>query len=49
MKKLQTFDSVCLRENHFEEEYLVFQSMGRYFKRLSGVGTVNYIYFWKSK
>ena len=39
----------ALGKNHFEEEYLVFQSMGRYFKRLSGVGTVNYIYFCKSK
>ena len=29
--------------------YLVFQPMLRYFKRITGVGTGNYIYFWKSK
>ena len=38
---------------HFEEEgtqnYLVFHPMHRYFKRVAGVGSGNYIYFWKSK
>ena len=38
---------------HFEEDgeqnYLVFQPMYRYFKRVSIVYTGNYIYFWKSK
>ena len=29
--------------------YLVFQPMYRYFKRVAGVGTGNYIYFGKSK
>ena len=54
MKKLQTFDSIYFRgKSHFEEDgsqnYLVFQPMCRYFKRVAGVGTSNYIYFWKSK
>ena len=48
LKKLKAFDS-----SHFEEDgtqgYLVFQSMYRHFKRVIGVGTGNYIYFWKSK
>ena len=39
--------------HHFEEDgtqnYLVFQPMYRYFKRIAGVGSGNYIYFWKSK
>ena len=54
MKKLQTFDSIYFRgKSHFEEDGtqndLVFQPMYRYFKRVAGVGTGNYIYFWKSK
>ena len=54
MKKLQTFDSIYFRgKSHFEEDgtqnYLVFQSMYRYFKRVIGLTTGNYIYFWKSK
>ena len=54
MKKLQTFDSIYFRgKSHFEEDGtqndLVFQPMCRYFKRVAGVGTGNYIYFWKSK
>ena len=54
LEKLQTFDSIYFRGKiHFEEDvtqnYLVFQPMYRYFKRVSGVGTGNYIYFWKSK
>ena len=54
LKKLQTFDSSYFRgKNHFEEDgaqnYLVFQPMYRYFKRVAVVGSGNYIYFWKSK
>ena len=53
-KKLKTCDSVYFRgKSHFEEDgtknYLVFQPMYRYFKRVAGVGTGNYIYFWKSE
>ena len=32
-----------------ELKTLVFQPMYRYFKRIEGVGSGNYIYFWKSK
>ena len=54
MKKLQTFDSIYFRgKSHFEEDgtqnYIVFQPMYRYFKRVLGVCAGNYIYFWKSK
>ena len=54
LKKLQTFDSIYFRgKSHFEEDgtqnYVAFQPMYRYFKRVSGVGSGNYIYFWKSK
>ena len=54
MKKLETFDSIHFRgKSHFEEDgtqnYLLFQPMHRYLKRVSGVGRGNYIYFWKSK
>ena len=31
------------------QNYLVFQPMYRYFKRIAGVGNVYYIYYWKSK
>ena len=53
-KKLQKFDAAYFRgKSHFEEDgtqnYLVFQSMYRYFKRIAGVGSGNYTYFWKSK
>ena len=53
-KKLQTFDSIYFRwKSHFEEDdmqnYVVFQPMHRYFKRDSGNGKGNYIYFWKFK
>ena len=49
-KKLKTFDSSYFRgKSHFEEDgtqnYLVFQPMYRYFKRVSDVGAGNYIYF----
>ena len=54
LKKLQRFDAAYFRgKSHFEEDgtqnYLVFQPMYRYFKRIAGVGGGNYIYFWKSK
>ena len=53
-KKLKTFDSIYFRgKNHFEEggtqNYLVFQPIQRYFKRIAGVGNGNHIYDWKSK
>ena len=54
MKKLQVFDSIYFRgKSHFEEDdtqnYLVFEAMYRYFKRVSDADTGNYSYFWKSK
>ena len=54
LKKLQTFDSIYSSgKSHFEEDDtqndLVFQPMYRYFKRIAGVGSGNYIYFRKSK
>ena len=54
LKKLQTFDSIYFTvKSHFEEDgtqnQLVFQPMQRYFKQVSGVGSGNYIYLWKSK
>ena len=54
LKKLKTFDSSYFKgKSHFEEDvtqnYLGFQPMQRYFKRIAGVGSGNYIYFWKSK
>ena len=54
MKKLKTFSSIYFGgKSHFEEDgtqnYLVFQPKYGYFKRVIGVGTGNYIYFWKSK
>ena len=54
LKKLQNFNAACfIGKSHFEEDgtqnYLVFQPMYRYFKRIAGVGGGNYIYFWKSK
>ena len=53
-KKLQKVDAAYFRgKSHFEEDgtqiYLLFQPMYRYFKRIAGVGSGNYIYFWKSK
>ena len=46
LKKLQKFDSSYFRgKSYFEEDgtqnYLVFQPMYRYFKRVSGVGSGN--------
>ena len=50
--KPQTFDSSYFRgKSHLEEDgfqnYLIFQPMYRYFKKISGVGDGNCIYFWK--
>ena len=47
LKKLQKFDSSYFKgKGHFEEDgtqnYLVFQPMCRYFKRIAGVGSGNY-------
>ena len=52
--ELKKLDSSYFRSKiHFEEvdtqNYLVFQPMQKYFKRISGVGSGNYIHFWKSK
>ena len=54
LKNLKTFDSSyfrgkCHLEKHGTQNYLVFQPMYRYFERVAGVGSGNYIYFWKSK
>ena len=54
MKKLKTFDlSYFIGKSHCEEDstqnYLVFQPLYRYFNQVSGVGSGNYIYSWKSK
>ena len=54
MKKLKTFDSsYFIGKSHFEEDgtqnYLVFQPMYRYFKRIAGAGNGSYIYNWQSK
>ena len=54
VKKLKAFDSsYFIGKSHFEEDgtqnYLVFQPMYRYFKRIAGVGSGDYIYYWKSK
>ena len=48
LKKLKTFDSIYFRgKSHFKEDgwknYLVFQPVYRYFKRVLGVSTGNYI------
>ena len=54
LKKLKTFDSSYFTgKSHFEEDdtqnFLVFQSTYRYFKRIAGVGNSNDISYWKSK
>ena len=45
--------SYFIGKSHFEEDgtqnYLVFQPIYRYFNGVSGVGSVNYVYSWKSK
>ena len=54
LKILQTFDSIQFTGKiHFEadgtQNYLAFQRVQRYFKRVAGIGCGNYILFWKSK
>ena len=54
LNKLEKFDSSYFKgKSHFEEDgiqnYLVFQSMYRYPKKIAGVESGNYIYIWKSK
>ena len=54
LKILKTFDlSYFKGKSHFEEDgtqnYLVFQPIYRYFKRIAGVCSGNHIYFWKSR
>ena len=54
LKKLKTFDSsYFIGKSHFEvdgmQNYLVFQPIQRYFKRIVNVGNDNYVYYWKSK
>ena len=54
LKKLKTFDSsYFIGKSHFGEDgiqnYLVFQPIKRYFKRIVNVGNDNYFYYWKSK
>ena len=54
LKKLKILDSsYFIEKSHFEEDgtqnYLVFQPMYKYFKRIVGVCNGNNIYYWKSK
>ena len=54
LKKLNTYDLSYFKgkgyfEEHGTQNYLVFQPMNRYFKKIVGIGAGNYIYFWKSK
>ena len=54
LKKLQKFDAAYfIGKTHSEEDgtqnNIVFQPMYRYFKRITGVGSGSYVYFWKSK
>ena len=54
LKKLKTFDLSDFKgKGHFEEDgiqnYLAFQPMQKYFIRIAGVGSGNYIYIFKSK
>ena len=54
LEKLKTFDLSYFKGNgNFEEDatqnYIVFQPMYRYFKKVAGVGSGNYMYFWKPK
>ena len=54
LKKLEKFDSSYFKgRSHFGEDgtqnYLVFQSIYIYFRKIIAVGSDNYIYFWKSK
>ena len=53
LKKLQKCDAAYFRgKSNFEEDctqnYLVFQPIYRYFRKIIGTGSGNYIYVWKS-
>ena len=53
-KKLKTFDLIYFRgkiqfEENDTQNYLVFQPVQRYFKRMAGVGNGNHISYWKSE
>ena len=53
LKKLKTFDlSYFKGKNHLGEDgtqmLLVFQSIIKYFRRIAGVGSSEYVYFWES-
>ena len=53
LKKLEKFDSSYFKsKSHFEEDgtqnYLVFHPIYRYFRKIIGFPSGNYIYFWKS-
>ena len=43
------FIGKCHFEEHGAQNYLVFQPMYRYFKRIAGAGNGNYSYYWQSK
>ena len=52
LKKLQTFDSIQRQKSFWRRWYTKLFSIlaiAQYFKRVAGVGSGNYIYFWKSK
>ena len=54
LKKLKTFDSsYFIGKSHFEEDgtqnYLVFQPICTFFKRIPALASGNYIYYWKYK
>ena len=54
VKQLKTFDLSSFRgKSHFEEyggqNYLVFQPIDRYCKRIASVGSAKYIHFWRFK
>ena len=54
LKELKTFDLSYFRgKNYFEESgtlnYLIFQPIHKYFKRIAGVGNGEHISFWKSR
>ena len=54
LKKLKTLDSsYFIGKSHFGEDgiqnYLVFQPIKRYFKRIVNVGNDNCFYYWESK
>ena len=53
-EKVKKFDLNYFKgKSHFGEDgaqnYLVFQPMKKYFKRIAGVGSGNHLYFWKTK